>query len=102
VTARLPPRVAGALLMAAGHGFSVSSVTYGVGVEERGDPAAGIVRGRLVIARVGYARQDVGDLARLTAGLVRACPASGYTARPSARLMLKSTEFRQAFARRSR
>jgi hypothetical protein len=74
--------VTDAPMMAAGHGFSVSSVNYGVRVEERGVPAAGIVRRRLVtITRMGEVRQDVGDLAGSPPHWrKKACPAPGYTA----------------------
>ena len=44
---------------------------FQVRVEERDDPAAGILCGRLVIAGVGDPRQDAGGLARLSPGLVQ-------------------------------
>ncbi len=40
-------------------------------VEERGDLAAGILRGRLVITGVGDPRQEASDFARLAPGLVQ-------------------------------
>ena len=44
---------------------------FQVRVEEHDDPAAGIVRGRLVIPSVGDPRQEASDFARLTPGLVQ-------------------------------
>ena len=57
---------------------------FQVRVEEGDDPAAGIVRGWLVIAGVGHPRQKASDRAGLAPGLVQeGVPASGYT-RPRA------------------
>ena len=44
---------------------------FQVRVEEHDDPAAGIVRGRLVIPSVGDPRQEASDFTRLTPGLVQ-------------------------------
>ena len=46
-------------------------VTFQVCVEERDDPAAGILRGRLVVAGTGDPRQDGNDFARLILGRVQ-------------------------------
>jgi len=46
-------------------------VTFQVRVEERDDPAAGVLRGRLVVAGMGDPRQDGNDVARLIPGLVQ-------------------------------
>jgi len=44
---------------------------FQVRVEERDDPAAGIVRGRLVVAGVGDPGQEASDFAGLAPGLVQ-------------------------------
>ena len=44
---------------------------FQVRVEECGDLAAGMLRGRLVIPGVGDPRQEASDFARLAPGLVR-------------------------------
>ena len=46
-------------------------LTFHVRVEERDDPAAGIVRGRLVIPGVSQPCQEVSNFARLAPGLMQ-------------------------------